>query len=43
MLPTNTGFDQFLGNLYHLNAEEEPENPDYPQEADFPGFRKTPA
>ena len=34
MLPTNNGFDQFLGNLYHLNAEEEPENPDYPQEAD---------
>jgi arylsulfatase A-like enzyme len=30
MLPTNHGFDEFLGNLYHLNAEEEPENPDYP-------------
>jgi arylsulfatase A-like enzyme len=35
MLPTNNGFDQFLGNLYHLNAEEEPENPDYPQGAEF--------
>ncbi len=30
-LPTNHGFDEFYGNLYHLNAEEEPENPDYPQ------------
>jgi arylsulfatase A-like enzyme len=29
-LPTNNGFDQFFGNLYHLNAEEEPENADYP-------------
>ena len=29
-LPTNHGFDEFFGNLYHLNAEEEPENPDYP-------------
>ncbi|MEK6479172.1 arylsulfatase [Catalinimonas sp. 4WD22] len=29
-LPTNHGFDEFLGNLYHLNAEEEPENRDYP-------------
>jgi len=28
-LPTNHGFDEFLGNLYHLNAEEEPENEDY--------------
>jgi arylsulfatase A-like enzyme len=28
-LPTQHGFDEFLGNLYHLNAEEEPENPDY--------------
>ena len=35
MLPTNNGFDQFFGNLYHLNAEEEPENPDYPQSATF--------
>lgn len=30
MLPTNHGFDEFYGNLYHLNAEEEPENTDYP-------------
>jgi arylsulfatase len=29
-LPTMHGFDKFLGNLYHLNAEEEPENEDYP-------------
>ncbi len=36
-LPTNHGFDEFFGNLYHLNAEEEPEDPDYPQD---PGFRK---
>ncbi len=35
MLPTNNGFDEFFGNLYHLNAEEEPENPDYPQNAEF--------
>jgi len=31
-LPTNHGFDEFLGNLYHLNAEEEPENRDYPRD-----------
>ena len=37
MLPTNHGFDEFFGNLYHLNAEEEPENEDYPSD---PGFRK---
>ena len=30
MLPTNHGFDEFFGNLYHLNAEEEPEMYDYP-------------
>jgi arylsulfatase A-like enzyme len=35
MLPTNHGFDEFYGNLYHLNAEEEPELPDYPKDADF--------
>ena len=35
MLPTNHGFDEFFGNLYHLNAEQEPEHPDYPKEADF--------
>src|ERR1700756_841916 len=39
MLPTNHGFDEFFGNLYHLNAEEEPELPDYPSEKDFPNFR----
>lgn len=39
-LPTAHGFDEFYGNLYHLNAEEEPELPDYPTEKDFPGFRK---
>ncbi len=32
-LPTNHGFDEFFGNLYHLNAEEEPENEDYPGNA----------
>jgi arylsulfatase A-like enzyme len=31
-LPSNHGFDEFYGNLYHLNAEEEPENPDYPHQ-----------
>jgi arylsulfatase len=36
-LPTNHGFDEFFGNLYHLNAEEEPEDPDYPAD---PAFRK---
>jgi arylsulfatase len=35
MLPTNHGFDEFLGNLYHLNAEEEPENADYPKNPEF--------
>lgn len=35
MLPTSHGFDEFFGNLYHLNAEEEPENPDYPKNPDF--------
>lgn len=39
-LPTMHGFDEFYGNLYHLNAEEEPELPDYPSEKDFPNFRK---
>ena len=34
-LPTNHGFDEFLGNLYHLNAEEEPELPDYPKDPKF--------
>jgi arylsulfatase len=36
-LPTVHGFDEFFGNLYHLNAEEEPENPDYPKD---PGFHQ---
>ena len=36
-LPTNHGFDEFFGNLYHLNAEEEPEDPDYPKD---PAFRE---
>ncbi len=34
-LPTNHGFDEFFGNLYHLNAEEEPEDEDYPQDPSF--------
>ena len=37
MLPTSHGFDEFYGNLYHLNAEEEPEHPDYPKN---PAFKK---
>jgi arylsulfatase len=41
-LPTMHGFDEFFGNLYHLNAEEEPELRDYPKEDDpeFPNFRQ---
>lgn len=39
-LPTIHGFDEFFGNLYHLNAEEEPELRDYPSPKDFPDFRK---
>jgi arylsulfatase A-like enzyme len=39
-LPTVHGFDEFFGNLYHLNAEEEPELPNYPPAADFPEFRE---
>lgn len=35
MLPTAHGFDEFYGNLYHLNAEEEPENPNYPKNPEF--------
>jgi arylsulfatase A-like enzyme len=34
-LPCVHGFDEFFGNLYHLNAEEEPENPDYPKDPRF--------
>ncbi len=40
MLPSNHGFDEFFGNLYHLNGEEEPELPDWPPEEDFPDFKK---
>jgi arylsulfatase A-like enzyme len=36
-MPTNHGFDEFFGNLYHLNAEDEPEHPDYPKD---PAFHK---
>ncbi|MCF6169746.1 MAG: arylsulfatase [Bacteroidales bacterium] len=39
-LPTNHGFDEFFGNLYHLNAEEEPELPDYPSPEEYPDFAK---
>jgi arylsulfatase len=39
-LPTSHGFDEFFGNLYHLNAEEEPEHPDYPPADEFPHFRE---
>ena len=44
MLPTAHGFDEFFGNLYHLNAEEEPENRDYPGDmklANGKTFRET--
>jgi arylsulfatase len=34
-IPTVHGFDEFYGNFYHLNAEEEPENPDYPKNPEF--------
>ena len=39
-LPTVHGFDEFFGNLYHLNAEEEPEHPDYPTAEEAPKLRK---
>jgi len=39
-LPTVHGFDEFFGNLYHLNAEEEPEHPDWPPADRFPGFNR---
>lgn len=39
-LPTNHGFDEFFGNLYHLNAEEEPELPDYPDPKEYPNFKE---
>jgi arylsulfatase A-like enzyme len=41
MLPTNHGFDEFFGNLYHLNAQEEPEMDDYPSKEEFPKFFET--
>jgi arylsulfatase A-like enzyme len=37
-LPTVHGFDEFFGNLYHLNAEEDPEDPDYPSKHGFEQF-----
>ncbi len=39
-LPSNHGFDEFFGSLYHLNAEEEPEHDDYPPADVYPDFRK---
>jgi arylsulfatase A-like enzyme len=39
-LPTAHGFDEFFGNLYHLNAEEEPESANWPPPEDFPGFNE---
>ncbi|GHJ50066.1 arylsulfatase [Catellatospora sp. TT07R-123] len=39
-LPTLHGFDEFFGNLYHLNAEEDPEQDDYPSPEDYPNFRR---
>ena len=39
-LPTVHGFDEFFGNLYHLNAEEEPENPDWPPSDAYPKFNE---
>ncbi len=39
-LPTMHGFDEFFGNLYHLNAEEEPENEDYPKDVVLPSGKK---
>jgi arylsulfatase A-like enzyme len=39
-MPTVHGFDEFFGNLYHLNAEEEPEFEDYPKASEYPNFKK---
>jgi arylsulfatase len=39
-LPTAHGFDEFFGNLYHLNAEEDPESPNWPPAEDFPRFNE---
>jgi arylsulfatase A-like enzyme len=41
MLPTNHGFDEFFGGLYHLNASEEPEMDNYPSKKEFPKFFET--
>ncbi len=41
-LPTNHGFDEFFGNLYHLNAEEEPEYPTFPKPGSDPLFKQNP-
>ena len=40
MFPTNHGFDEFFGNFYHLNAEEEPEHPDYPEGDGLPELQE---
>ena len=42
-LPTVHGFDEFFGSLYHLNAEEEPENRDYPKDMKLPERQNLPA
>ena len=42
-LPTVHGFDVFFGSLYHLNAEDEPEHPDYPKNPAFISDRRSPA
>jgi arylsulfatase A-like enzyme len=39
-LPTVHGFDEFHGNLYHLNAEEEPESANWPSQEEFPAFNE---
>jgi arylsulfatase len=39
-LPTAHGFDEFFGNLYHLNAEEDPESPNWPSSEEFPRFNR---
>ncbi|HET6178374.1 MAG TPA: sulfatase-like hydrolase/transferase [Candidatus Sulfotelmatobacter sp.] len=39
-LPTLHGFDEFFGNLYHLNAQEDPEDSDYPSAKEFPEFNE---
>ncbi len=39
-LPTAHGFDEFFGNLYHLNAEEEPESPNWPSAGGLPALQR---